>query len=477
MKPLVAIVGRPNVGKSTLFNRLVKRKLAIVEDVPGVTRDRHYADAEWGDREITFIDTGGFLIKETDALLNEVRAQAQLAVEESDVVLLVVDARAGLTAADEEVARYLRKSGKPIVLAVNKVDTSKHADDTFLPDFHRLGFPRTFAVSAEHGLGVETMLGELLDLLPPAPPPAEPPPEDETEEQRAEREAKAPIRLAIIGRPNVGKSTLVNALLGKKRVIASDVAGTTRDPIDSALTFGGKEFILTDTAGIRRRKAILEKFEQYAVFSALRIAEDSDCAVLLLDATEAGVDQDAKLAGVVEEKGRPLVIVVNKWDQVRGTQKEKAVRDELKYQLDFVSYAPILFTSALEGTKIEKILELAQQLVAMSRTRVPTPQLNRLLENVISNHPLPFANGKALRIYYIAHVSSSPPTFALTCNRPTDIPERYKRYLINQLRKTFDLRVPIRLLFRERPGKAQRASRPIPRKQQEQKRKRRRQER
>jgi GTPase len=357
-------------------------------------------------------------------------------------------------------------------VAVNKVDTAARADDTFLPDFHKLGFQRTYAVSAEHGVGVESMLEELLEVLPPAPPRADEPPKDETDEEREAREAAEPIRLAIIGRPNVGKSTLVNALLGKKRVIASPVPGTTRDPIDSELTYKGKRFILTDTAGIRRRKAILEKFEQYAAFAALRSAEDADCAVLLMDATEAGVDQDAKLAGVVEEKGRPLIIVVNKWDQVEGTQKEKTLREELKYELDFVSYAPILFTSALKGTKVEKILDLAQQLVGMARTRVPTPQLNRLLENVISHHPLPFAKGKALRIYYIAHVSSSPPTFALTCNRPTDIPERYKRYLVNQLRKTFDLRVPIRLLFRERPGKAKRAARFIPKKQEQRKRRR-----
>ncbi len=458
MKPLIAIVGRPNVGKSTLFNRLVRRKLAIVQDVPGITRDRHYADAEWGGRELTFIDTGGFLLKETDTLLKEVRAQAELAVEESDVVLFVVDARAGLTSADEEVARHLRKSGKPIFLAANKVDTSARAFDTFLPDFHRLGLKNVHAISAEHGLGIEDLLGELIDVLPPAPPPVPELAEDATDEERA----AAPVRLAIVGRPNVGKSTLVNALLGKKRVIASDVPGTTRDPIDSELTFDGKTFILTDTAGIRRRKAILEKFEQYAVFSALRVAEDSDCAVLLMDATQPGVDQDAKLAGVVEEKGRPLVIVVNKWDQVEGLQKETAVRDELKYQLKFVAYAPILFLSALRGNKVQKVLELSRQLVEMSQRRISTPQLNRLLENVISDHPLPFAGGKALRIYYIAQVGIQPPTFALTCNRPQDVPERYKRYLVNQLRKSFDLRVPIRLLFRERPGKAKRESRPIP---------------
>ncbi|MGQ0506594.1 MAG: ribosome biogenesis GTPase Der [Myxococcaceae bacterium] len=459
MKPLVAIVGRPNVGKSTLFNRLVRRKLAIVEDIPGVTRDRHYADAEWGDREMTFIDTGGFLLKESDKLLTEVRAQAQLAVEESDVVLFTVDARAGLTAADQDVARYLRKSGKPLVLVVNKVDAGK-LENELLAEFHRLGFKHIFAVSAEHNLGIETMLGTVLDLLPPAPPPAP----EETEEEALAREANAPIRLAIVGRPNVGKSTLVNALLGKKRVIASEVAGTTRDPIDSEVLYKEKKFILTDTAGIRRRKAILEKFEQYAVLSSLRAAEDSDCAVLLMDATEPGVDQDAKLAGVVAEKGRPLIIVVNKWDLVDGTEKEKKIREDLKYELKFVEYAPIIFTSALTGAKVQKVLELAQQLVAMSRQRTTTPQLNRLLDDVIAHHPLPFSRGRPLRIYYIAQVTTQPPTFALTCNRPTDIPERYQRYITNQLRKTFDLRVPIRLLFRERPGKEKRAARMNPQK-------------
>jgi GTP-binding protein len=447
MRPLVAIVGRPNVGKSTLFNRLAGRRLALVEDVPGVTRDRQYADAEWAGKAFTIIDTGGFVPGDADPLLQQVREQAQLAIEEAAAIALVVDARAGLSGADQEVANLLRRSGKPVVLVVNKVDTSRNAD-TMLADFYALGIEATVAVSAEHALGIDEFLDQLTARLPAYQPEPEP------------EEGEGAVRVAIIGRPNVGKSTLVNALLGQPRVVASPVPGTTRDPIDSELTFQGRPYVLTDTAGIRRKRSIAHQIEKYSVVAALKTLDRSDVAVLLLDATEPAVDQDAKLAGLVEDKGRALIVVVNKWDLVPPEKrKEDTFRDELKYTMKFVAFAPMIFTSALQGKKVDKVLELAGQLYDQFHFRAPTPKLNKWLEYVVDNHPTPMVSGKPLRLYYIAQVGSAPPTFALTCNKPEDVPEHYKRYLLNQLRETFGLRVPIHLLFRERPGQAKRQAR------------------
>jgi len=469
MKPLVAIVGRPNVGKSTLFNRLARRRIALVEDIPGVTRDRQYWDVEYEGRELTLIDTGGFVPGEKDSLLQQVREQAQLAVEECDAIIFVTDARTGLTAADQEVATYLRQSGKPVVVAANKLDSESQAVQAHAAEFFKLGLGEVFPISAEHGLGVGSLVESVVGKLPPAS-------EEELArirgmagEEGAEEgsevspEEERPIRVAIIGRPNVGKSTLVNALLQEKRVVVSEVPGTTRDPIDSELTYKDRKITLTDTAGIRRKKTIAHRVEKYSVVAALKAMERSDVAVLLMDATEPAVDQDAKLAGIAEEKGRALVIVVNKWDLISADQrKQETFREELKYALKFVGYAPIVFTSALTGAKVEKVLELAVELADQFRYRAPTPQLNRLMEHISENHPSPIVGGKPLRVYYMAQVGTAPPTFALTCNRPEGVPDTYKRYITNQLRKTFDLRVPIRLLFRERPGKAKRESRKNP---------------
>ncbi|PTL85880.1 ribosome biogenesis GTPase Der [Vitiosangium sp. GDMCC 1.1324] len=476
MKPLVAIVGRPNVGKSTLFNRLARRRIALVEDIPGVTRDRQYWDVEYEGRDLTIIDTGGFVPGEKDSLLQQVREQAQLAVEECDAIIFVTDARAGLTAADQEVATYLRQSGKPVVVAANKLDSESQTVQAHASEFFKLGLGDVFPISAEHGLGVGSMMETVVGKLPPlseeelearkkaaeAEERAERGEEGE-EEAPAEEEEERPIRVAIIGRPNVGKSTLVNALLKEKRVVASEVPGTTRDPIDSELTYKERQVILTDTAGIRRKKTIAHRVEKFSVVAALKAMERSDVAVLLMDATEPAVDQDAKLAGIAEEKGRALVIVVNKWDLISTDQRKQEIfREELKHSLKFVGYAPIVFTSALTGAKVEKVLELAVELAVQFRYRAPTPQLNRLLEHISENHPAPIVGRGPLRVYYIAQVGTAPPAFALTCNRPDGVPDMYKRYITNQLRKTFDLRVPIRLFFRERPGKAKREARRRP---------------
>ncbi|MFL5318419.1 MAG: ribosome biogenesis GTPase Der [Myxococcaceae bacterium] len=451
MKPLVAIVGRPNVGKSTLFNRLIGKSVAIVEDAPGVTRDRQYADAEWLDRPFTLIDTGGYVPDEKDPLLKQVRQQALFAVQEADVVLFVVDVRAGMTSADLAIATELRKSGKPVVVAVNKTDSLKMEEGGLGSDFFQLGLGgEFFYISAAHGRGTEDLRDKLIEHFPEKEP--EPAPFEEDADTR-------PIRVAIVGRPNVGKSTLVNALLNEERMVSSEVPGTTRDPIDAELEFQDRRFILTDTAGIRRKATIAQKVEQFAVVGSLRMIDRSDVAVVVMDATEPAVEQDARIIGLTEEKGRGLVIVVNKWDKVADKAKEKVFRDQLKTSLKFVEYAPVIFTSALKGQKVEKVLEVAKLLYQQWQFRAPTPMLNKLLKHVTEHHPMPWFAGKPLKLYYVAQVSAAPPTFVFTCNRPEGIPDRYKRYLTNQLRETFDLRVPIQMFFRERPGKGKRSAR------------------
>ncbi len=452
MRPLVAILGRPNVGKSTLFNRIAGRRLALVQDVPGVTRDRHYADAEWQGRQLAVVDTGGFVPEEAGGLAAQVRAQAQLAAAEADVVLMVVDGRSGPTAVDETLARALRRTGKPLLLVVNKLD-SPAAAETGTADFYRLGITDVFPVSAEHALGVDGILDAVVARLPA-------PPETTSEEMQEEN---APVRLTILGRPNVGKSTLLNALVREERVVASPEPGTTRDPIDTTLVHGGRRFVLTDTAGIRRRKSVWEGVEKLSVLAALRSMERADVAVLVLDGTEPGVDQDARLAGLVAERARALLVVVNKWDLVtKDPRTEKRTREELKWTLKFVAYAPIVFVSALTGSKVDKVLDLAAGLQDSFRMRVPTPALNKLLGQLVDAHPAPIVDGRPLRLYYIAQVGTAPPAFAITTNRPEKVPEAYKRYISNQLREAFGLRVPLQLFFREKPGKARRVARKRP---------------
>ena len=454
MRPLIAILGRPNVGKSTLFNRIAGRRLALVQDVPGVTRDRHYADAEWQGRPLAIVDTGGFVTEEDGGLAAQVRAQAELAAAEADVVLMVVDGRSGPTAADETLARALRRTGKPLLLVVNKLDSPATAE-TGTGDFYRLGIPDVFPASAEHALGMDALLDAVVARLPK---PVEPPEGPESEEN-------APVRLTILGRPNVGKSTLLNAIVREERVVASPEPGTTRDPIDTTLVHQGRRFVLTDTAGIRRRKAVGEGVEKLSVLAALRSMERAEVAVLVLDGTEPGVDQDARLAGLVAERARALLVVVNKWDLVaKDPRTEKRTREELKWTLKFVSYAPIIFVSALTGSKVDKVLDLAAGLQDTFRMRVPTPALNKLLGHLVDAHPAPIVDGRPLRLYYIAQVGTAPPAFAITTNRPEKVPEAYKRYISNQLRETFGLRVPLQLFFREKPGKAKRAARKRPQK-------------
>ncbi len=483
-RPLIAFVGRPNVGKSTLFNRIVGRRAAIVEDQPGVTRDRNYGDFTWEHRLLSGVDTGGFdpvspARKDESSdrtLMRSVQEQAQLAVDEAAAVVLVVDGREGPTSVDRAVADLLRPSGKPLFVAVNKMDTPGTEDESPLAEFYALGFGDIHPVSAEHGRGV----GELMDAIlaglaargTPAPDEPEEPEEhqdledaEETEagaEEAAREDASREIRLAIVGRPNVGKSTLVNKLLREDRFVVSEVAGTTRDSIDATLEHEGQRFVLTDTAGIRRKRSIAQRVERYSVIRAMRSMDDADVVALVLDAQEAGADQDAKLAGMVVEKGRALVIVVNKWDiaQEAGAT-QRWYKEELGKRLPFVAWAPILFVSAREGTGVTALLREAGRLARQYRTRLPTPKLNELLETIQEAHPAPLSHGHPVKLFYVSMVSTAPPTLVLQASRPETIPDHYKRFVENRFREAFGLRVPLRFVYRER-ARRDRPRRPKP---------------
>src|SRR5574341_1045487 len=450
-RPLLALVGRPNVGKSTLFNRLVGRRAAIVEDRPGVTRDRHYADTEWDGRQLSVVDTGGFDPDSSDRLVQQVGDQARLAVDEAQAVVLVVDGREGLTELDRGVAELLRRSGKTLLVAANKLDSDRAEGEAPLAEFHALGFGEVHPVSAEHGRGV----GELLDAVVAA---------LRLERVSPDAAGEAPegdVRLAIVGRPNVGKSTLVNALLQRERLVVSEVPGTTRDAIDTVLEWKGRRFVVTDTAGIRRKRSIAQRVEAFSVVRAMRAIDDAEVVACLLDATEAGVEQDARLLGLVAEKAKALVVVVNKWDIAEGEgATQDWYRKELHKRLPFVAWAPMVFVSAKERRGVTKVLDRAARLVEQYRARFPTPQLNELLEAIQEEHPAPLAKGHPVKLYYVAQVAYAPPTFAIQCNRPEAIGDAYRRFVENRLRESFGLEVPMRLLFKERKRRARPPQKP-----------------
>ena len=442
--PLIAIVGRPNVGKSTLFNRIVGRKLAIVEDVPGVTRDRQYAEAEHGGVHFRVVDTGGFTVKSDEKLINAVREQAEFAIKEADVIVFVVDAFAGLLSAEQELAQILRKGNKPVFLAANKVDSNKREENLDLGELHKLGFD-VFPVSAEHGRSVGDLLDAALKKLP------------EPEEPGAEE--PEPVRLAVLGRPNVGKSTLLNKLLGEERFVASALPGTTRDAVDQVLHYKGRKFILTDTAGLRKKRQVIDSVEIFSAQKALRAVEHSDVVVVLTDASELGVEQDARIAAQAEERGRAVILCVNKWDLIKDKDAEAArLRKEAAHHLQHVDFAPLLFISALEGTRVHKILELAAELHDEASRRISTPELNDWIQLMQDEHPAPLYRGFPVRFSYAYQLGTQPMTIAVQCNRPAAVDDSYRRFLLGRLRERFNLRVPVRLLFKLKSARTPRGS-------------------
>jgi GTP-binding protein len=435
--PTVAMIGRPNVGKSTLFNRILGVRNAIVDDVPGVTRDRNYAEGEYRGRPFRLVDTGGLDPSAREGMLSLIKQQSQLAIAEADIVILLVDGRAGLTPADQEVASLLRRAKKPVLLAVNKIDTP--AAEPLLADFYRLGQDELYPVSAEHGLGVAELLDALYPLLP------------DTADQAP---ADLP-RIAIVGRPNVGKSTLLNSLVGQNRVVVSDQPGTTRDPIDTVIDHDDRQYLFTDTAGIRRRGRIERGIEGYSVARALRAMGRSDVAVLILDAVEGITEQDTKVAGLILRQGRACIIVVNKWDRREAEPNaKKEFSLELRRRFSFLPWAPILFASALKPGSVNGLFTLIDQVMAGFALRVPTGQLNKFLQELIAENPIPVRKGtprRALKSVFMTQVATKPPVFALFVGHPKDIGKTYLRFLENRLRKQYDFSgCPIRMLVRQK---------------------------
>ncbi|PRR74679.1 ribosome biogenesis GTPase Der [Neomoorella humiferrea] len=435
-KPVVAIVGRPNVGKSTLFNRITGSRIAIVEDTPGVTRDRLYHDADWRGCSFTLVDTGGIAVGNDDPLIVQVRRQAEAAVAEADVILFVVDARNGLTADDEEVANLLRRSGRPVILVANKVEDFR--DPTPVHEFYRLGLGDPVPISAIHGLNIGDLLDRIVELLP----------------RFHEVDDGEALRVAVVGRPNVGKSSIVNRLLGEERVIVSDLPGTTRDAIDTYIRRDEKEYVLIDTAGMRRKSRIVNATEHYSVLRTLKAVERSDVVLLILDGTEGVTEQDKKIAGYGHELGKASIIVVNKWDLVPKDDKTVVRYEEIiRRELSFMTYAPILFISALTGQRVARILPTVDAVGAAAARRVATSTLNDVVREAIMLTPPPAVKGQAVKIYYATQVKVKPPTFVFFCNRPDDVHFSYQRYLENQLRQAFGFEgTPLRLLFRQSKG-------------------------
>jgi len=438
-KPLLALVGRPNVGKSTLFNRLIGARTAIVEDVPGTTRDRLYAEFVWRGREIAVVDTGGIVPGTVEDVSESVFEQAQLAIDEADVIAFMVDGRSGVTPVDEEIAQLLRRTAKPVVLTVNKSDNVRQELNAL--EFHALGLGDPVPVSAGRGLNIGDWLDRVDELLPDL--------EPESEEADI-------VRIAIVGRPNVGKSSLVNSLLGRPRTVVAEAPGTTRDAVDTPMDYKGQRIVLVDTAGIRRRGKIIPGIERYSVVRAMRAIDRADVAVLLVDATEPVAAQDAHVAGFVSEQAKGLVVAVNKWDRVPKeshtmSQYERLIRDELA----FMPYVPVVFVSAKTGQRIEQVLDLALSIRRERQKRIPTAVLNEMLRKALAEHQAPSSRGKLLKLFYITQVSIDPPTFVVKVNDPQLVHFSYRRFLENRLREQFGFfGTPIRLYFRPRGKEA-----------------------
>lgn len=435
-KPIVAIVGRPNVGKSTLFNRIAGQRISIVEDTPGVTRDRIYADAEWLNYNFTLIDTGGLEPESDDMMLKNMYSQAEIAIESADVIIFVADVKTGMVDADLQVANILRKSQKPVVLAVNKMDDlAKYGMDIY--EFYQLGLGEPFGVSAGQMLGIGDLLDEVVKHFP----------EDKTGEEDDDV-----IKVAIIGKPNVGKSSLINRILGEERVIVSDVAGTTRDAIDSPYEYGGQKYVFIDTAGMRRKSKIKENIEKYSIIRAVAAVERADVCIMMINAEEGITDQDTKVAGIAHEAGKAVIIAVNKWDKIEKDNKtmNKFVKD-IETEFKFLSYAPTIFISAATGQRVIKLFELINMVHENNTMRISTGILNDVLIEAMAMNQPPAEKGRPLRIYYMTQVSVKPPTFVIFVNDTELLHFSYKRYIENQLRDAFGFKgTPIHFIARNR---------------------------
>ena len=431
----MAVVGRPNVGKSTFFNQIVGKRISIVDDQPGVTRDRIYADTEWLNRKFTLVDTGGLDPESDDELLVQMRRQVEIAIDTADVIVFLVDGQVGVTPADHQIANLLRKTRKPVVLAVNKIDNFE--DESMVADFFSLGLSEPIGISATHKRGIGDLLDKVVKYLP---------------EKGIDEEEDQVIKIAVVGRPNVGKSSLVNRILGEERVIVSDIPGTTRDAIDTPFEADGKEYLIIDTAGIRRKSRINESLERYSVLRALAAIRRSDVVLMMLDATQPVAEQDAKIANLAIEEGKATVIVVNKWDLIeKDTYTMEEYKNRILQKLGFIAYAPMVFISAKTGQRTNRILELVDEVYSRYTMRVATGVLNDCISDATAVVAPPSEKGRMLRIYYATQVSVKPPTFVLFVNDPQLMKESYQRYLENYLRKTFDLMgTPIRLLVRQR---------------------------
>ncbi|MBC1807064.1 ribosome biogenesis GTPase Der [Listeria marthii] len=433
-KPVVAIVGRPNVGKSTIFNRIVGERVSIVEDVPGVTRDRIYNSAEWLGKEFNIIDTGGIDLSD-EPFLEQIRAQAEIAIDEADVIIFITNGREGVTDADEQVAKILYRSNKPIVLAINKVDNPEMRDQIY--DFYALGFGEPYPISGSHGLG----LGDMLDAV------RAHFPKEEEEEYPDDT-----VKFSLIGRPNVGKSSILNALLGEDRVIVSDIAGTTRDAIDTTYTFDGQDYVMIDTAGMRKRGKVYESTEKYSVLRAMRAIERSDVVLVVINAEEGIREQDKRIAGYAHDAGRAIIIVVNKWDAINKDEKTINVwTEDIREQFQFLSYAPIVFVSAKTKQRLNNLFPLINQVSDNHSLRVQSSMLNDVISDAVAMNPSPMDKGKRLKIFYTTQVAVKPPTFVVFVNDPELMHFSYERFLENRIREAFPFEgTPIRVIARKR---------------------------
>lgn len=435
-KPIVAVVGRPNVGKSTLFNVLAGQQISIVKDTPGVTRDRIYAEVTWLDKAFTLIDTGGIEPDTNDIILSQMREQAEIAIETADVIIFMTDVRQGLVDSDAKVADMLRRSHKPVVLVVNKVDNfEKMMPDVY--EFYNLGIGDPVPISAVSKLGIGDMLDEVIKYFP----------QNSDEQEEDERP-----KIAIVGKPNVGKSSIVNKLLGENRVIVSNIAGTTRDAIDTVIEHNGKEYVFIDTAGLRRKSKIKEDLERYSIIRTVAAVERADIVIIVIDATEGVTEQDAKIAGIAHERGKGIIVAVNKWDAIEKNDKTiYEYTNKIKDTLSFMPYAEILFISALTGQRLGKIYELIDEIIDSQSMRVPTGVLNEILTEAVAMQQPPSDKGKRLRIYYITQVSVKPPTFVMFVNDKALTHFSYTRYIENKIREAFGFRgTSIRFINRER---------------------------